>query len=240
MTPDISVVIPAFNEEKNIGACLTALTKQTTSRPFEVIVVDNNSADATREKAAEFETRLLLRVMSSDQSGRGAARHTGFQHAEGNFICSTDADATVPETWIEGIMTAFEHNPDAVAVTGPCTITDNPPVRNRIFNFLQPVTMKLYRILFGHYWLSGFNFAIKRAAYEKSGGFDPHLNAQEDIDLGFKVHAIGKISYMPGVSVIMSGRRFKKGLIRGSVPYIQTFISYHWFNKKNIFLDNPR
>lgn len=236
MKPELSVVIPAFNEEKNIAASLTALVHQTTRRLFEVIIVDNESSDATRAIAEQFKKKLNLTIIVQKQLGRGGARRTGFEKAAGDIVLSTDADSVVHDDWIETIMRTFDKHPDAVAVTGPCEINDLSPIRNMLMNVLQPLTMHVYRLLFGHYWLSGFNFAIKKSAYDKSGGFDPQLQALEDVDLSFKVSAVGKIVYMP-VPVITSGRRFRNGIIRGSLPYFQSFIPYRFRKRRDIVIE---
>ena len=238
--PLISIVIPAYNEEQNISSCLDALIKQKTNRKFEVIVVDNNSSDKTAEVASSYQGQLNLRVASEKQKGRGSARWRGFREASGAIILSTDADGSVPEYWVEKLLSIFVDEIRISAVTGTCKITDNYFLTNALFNFFQPFSMKIYKIFFGHYWLNGFNFAIRRAAYIESGGFDPRLNVQEDIDLSFKVSRVGRIKFMPDLSVTVSGRRFKKGLISGTVSYIKTFVSYFWLRRNVVYLDDPR
>lgn len=238
--PQISVVIPAYNEEKQISSCLDALVKQSTTRKFEVIVVDNNSSDKTAKVANEYNGKLNLRVISEKQKGRGSARHAGFNEANGSIILSTDADASVPENWIERIMSAFEDETRVLAVTGTCKITDSSFLTNALFNYFHPASMRVYKIFFGHYWLSGSNFAIQRATYIETGGFDPRLNIQEDIDLSFKVSRVGRIKFISDLYVTVSGRRFQKGLISGIVPYIKTFVSHSWLKRKDVYLDDPR
>lgn len=236
----ISIVIPAYNEEKQISSCLDALVKQSTARKFEVIVVDNNSSDKTVKVANRYNGKLNLRVISEKQKGRGSARYAGFNKASGTIILSTDADASVPENWIERIMSAFENETGVLAVTGTCKITDSSFLTNALFNYFQPAVMRVYKIFFGHYWLSGFNFAIRRSTYIETGGFDHKLNTQEDVDLSFRVSKVGRIKFIPDLCVTVSGRRYQKGLISGIVPYIKTFVSYFWLKRKDVYLDDPR
>lgn len=235
----ISIIIPAYNEEKLIFKCLDSLVKQQTDRDFEVIVVDNNSTDKTREIAEKYKDKLNLRIISESQKGRGKARQVGFKKALGDMILSTDADTVVPPNWVEELVNSFKEK-DIVAVTGPCRINDCSWIINKIFNFLQPTAMILYRLIFGHFWLSGFNFAIRKSAYVKSGGFNPDLNVQEDVELSFKVKKIGKIKFMSNLPVLFSGRRFKNGLIAGCIPYIKTFLRYFFFNRKDVYLEDIR
>lgn len=236
----ISIVIPAFNEEDNIIHCLNAFLKQTTKRQFEIILVDNASTDRTFEIAKQFANKLNINVISDPIKGRGHARYTGFKNALGNIILSSDADTIVPDEWIEKLASALANNPEIIAVTTPCKIIDCDEKTNRIFNRFQPFVMRIFSFFFGYYWLNGFSFGIRKDAYIKSGGFDLNLNAQEDIDLSFRVSKIGKILFLPNISVIFSGRRFKKGLIKGLWSYLSTFLNWYWGKKKNLQLDDVR
>ena len=77
----ITVVVPTYNEEKNIERCLQALAKQTISRDsYEIIVVDGNSKDKTSEIAAKYADKVLQQV----SSGVGGARNDGAKAAKGD------------------------------------------------------------------------------------------------------------------------------------------------------------
>ena len=97
----VSVVIPAYNEDMVIDMCLDSFVLQKTKHKFEVIIVDNNSTDNTYNLVKSYENKLNLKVIKEEQKGRGVARNTGFAHATGDIILSTDADAIVPPHWIE-------------------------------------------------------------------------------------------------------------------------------------------
>ena len=233
------VMIPAYNEEKLLSTCLNSLVNQKTSLKFEVILVNNNSSDNTQEVAESFKRKLNLKIFFEKQKGRGAARKIGFEKAKGEIILSTDADSVVPSSWIEEHISAFKIN-SIVATTGPCKIIDCSPATNKTFNFLQPKLMAFYRAIFGHYWLSGFNFAIKKSIYEKSGGFNSQLNALEDLDLAFRVKKLGKISFFKKSTVTFSGRRFNKGLLTGFLLYVLVFTKYLIFKKHTVKLSDIR
>lgn len=235
----ISVVIPAYNEEKLIHRCLSAFINQDTKERFEVILVDNASTDKTYEIASHFLDRIPLRIINEKRKGRGSARFSGFSQARGEVILSTDADCVVPPDWISSLFKELEKGKNS-AVTGSCYVNDLSPFKNWLFNVSQPAAMRIYRFLFGHYWLNGFNFGIYRDKYLMSGGFDPNLNAQEDIDLSFKVYKLGKIVYAPRVSLLFSGRRFSGGLLSGFKPYLMTFINFYWRKKNDIYLEDKR
>jgi len=235
----ISVVIPCYNEEKVIAACLTALVNQITSYSFEVVVINNNSTDQSAEIIKRFQDILNLKIIQQKKKGRGPARKTGFEYAKSDIILSTDADTIVPINWIDTLVNNLILNKN-IAVTGSSKIVDCGWFANTIFNFIQPISMKFYRIFMGHYWLSGFSFGIYKNIYKKSGGFDENINGLEDIDLSFKVSKIGIIKYIPDIPVIFSGRRFSKGLFKGMFSYVYLFIVYLLFRKKQIFLADVR
>jgi glycosyltransferase involved in cell wall biosynthesis len=235
----ISVVIPAYNEEKVIEACLQAFVHQTVTQPFEIILVNNNSTDKMLEKVKIYDDKIPLRVIHEKKKGRGSARKAGFLAAKGKIILSTDADTVIPPYWIEQMASHFEDG-SIIAVTGTGKITDRSRVSNTLFNLLQPLSMQAYRLTFGHYWLTGFNFAITREAYLKAGGFNELLNTQEDVELAFRVKKIGKIKFIKNIPVVVSGRRYQKGLLTGLLPYLSTYITYFLFKRKNIVLSDPR
>lgn len=235
----ISVIIPAYNEEKKIGECLGSLVNQNTTQKFEVIVVDNNSKDKTAEIARQYESKLNLKIVVQKIKGRGAARQKGFHQAKGEIILSTDADTIVPPSWIEKFSKTLQES-NAVAVTGTCRIIDCGFFTNTIINIFQPLFMRIYRLVFGHYWLSGFSFGIYKDVYKKSGGFNKNLNVQEDIDLSFRVSKIGRIKFIPNLPVIFSGRRFKNGLIKESSAYVTTFIGYFYYKNEKVILSDIR
>ncbi|MBI2039598.1 glycosyltransferase family 2 protein [Candidatus Microgenomates bacterium] len=237
--PTVSVVIPAFNEEKYIENCLFSLLKseQRTKINYEVILVDNNSTDKTQERALKFKDGINLRIIHEKKQGRGAARARGFKEARGEIILSADSDTIFYPDWVEILVNGI--GGQVVAVTTSCKIVDCSALTNAVFNFIQPKLMVFYRLIFGYYWLSGFSFGILKSVYEKSGGFDPSMQAQEDTDLSFRVARLGKIRFI-NKPVIFSGRRFKDGLVVGLYDYFRSFSEAFILKKKNVHLDNPR
>lgn len=237
MNPQVSTVIPAYNEEKYIGSCLKSLVKQKTDLNYEVIVVDNNSDDETVKIAEGFKDKLNLTIVTEKKQGRGAARAKGFEKARGDVILSTDADAIVYPEWINTLVGGIRG--EVVATTSSCQTLDLGFIKDAVFNFVQPTATILFRLFFGHYWLAGFSFAILRSAYQKSGGFNPNLQALEDTDLASRVAKLGKIKFI-NKPVIFSGRRFKKGVISGLFEYIKTFIFAYTLKREPVYMGNPR
>jgi glycosyltransferase involved in cell wall biosynthesis len=235
----ISIVIPAFNEEKSIGKTLDSLVEQKTQQKFEVILVNNNSTDNTVSEAKKFDKKLILRVIDEHKKGRGTARATGHNYAKGDIIISTDADTLLPPHWLDAITKPFE-DPQVVAVTGPWKMFGIHRATKFWLEKLQKIAELPFRIVFGHYWMTGFNMAVRKSAYEKCGGFNPDINAHEDIDLTMRIRKIGKIVYDNEAVAHSSGRRFRKGFLKGLVEYQILGIRYFLLGDRKIILDDKR
>ena len=89
--PDISVVVPVYNEEKSVGAVLKMLSEVDWGlNRVEVIVVDDGSTDNSADEITAFP--FVKYVRHTKNSGKGAALKTGFQHATGRIVVIQDAD----------------------------------------------------------------------------------------------------------------------------------------------------
>lgn len=98
----VSVVIPAYNEEKFIKKALKSVTNQLVDAD-EIIVVNNNSSDKTVEITRSFSVRII----DEKKQGMISARNTGFDNAKYDIIARIDADVQVPPDWIQRIKRNF-------------------------------------------------------------------------------------------------------------------------------------
>lgn len=235
----VSIVIPAYNEEEYIGLCLESLVWQKTKYDFEVIMIDNNSTDKTNKIASSFKDKLNIRVIIEKQQGRGVARWRGFEEAVGDVIFSTDADTILPEDWIERFMEYFE-NKKVVAVTSLCNIDEPSSIDKAVFKFFQLLANEGHRIALGHYWLSGFSYAIRRDVYIKAGKIDKNLDALDDIELGRRVKKLGKIQLVRDLPVLSSSRRFQQGVTSGLLEYVKPFVKVTLLKNGKFKMDNLR
>lgn len=218
----ISVVIPAYNEEKRIGHCLKSVMSQTTP-PFEVIVVDNNSSDETAKIARE-EGAI---VVTEKHQGVTFARNTGFNLARGEIIARTDADTLVPSNWLETISNYFEKDKSIDAISGPAVFG---------FNVFSPIVKILVfdinRRIFGHYGLYGPNFAIRKSAWERVKDeicLDDD-KVHEDTDLSIHIGKEGKIAFVKNLKVKTSARRVRHNPQSQFLDYLVKWadmIAYH-------------
>jgi len=234
----VSVIIPAFNEEKGISKTLDSLLTQT-HKAFEVIVVDNNSHDATIKVARKYQKKLSLRIVQEKKQGRGSARARGAMEAKGDILAYVDADTQVFKNWVEAIEKAFADK-SVVAVTGPWRTNDVNHFTRWFLHTFQEHGQLPYRIWMGHFWLNGMNMAIHKSAYKKAGGFDEVLNAHEDIDLSNRLDPYGEIAYTPEMLVTTSARRYKNGLLRGLFSYQKTGIQKFVLRQRSVNLGNTR
>ena len=97
----ISVIIPAYNAEQFLGACLSSMTEQTYEN-LEVIVVNDGSSDKTGEIAAQWGQKdFRIKVVHQDNQGVSAARNAGLEIAKGDYIGFVDADDEVKNDFYE-------------------------------------------------------------------------------------------------------------------------------------------
>lgn len=202
--PKISVVVPAYNEEKFIGRCLKALRAQR-FRDYEIIVVDNSSTDATAEIAANYADRVLY----EERKGVAYARQRGFMEAKGHIIASTDADTIVGENWLNEISRGLD-NLNLICIYGPVYLLDGLSWEKAAAKYGFTAFLKISHFL-GIPNITGMNFAVKNEAFHDAGGFDLNVKSAEDVTLALKLKRIGKIGFNPKMVVYTSARRLKAG-----------------------------
>jgi dolichyl-phosphate beta-glucosyltransferase len=116
--PTLSVIVPAFNEEKRIGRTLVALEEHLRARAdsFEVLVVDDGSADATASIVAEFAAvhPCFALVRLPENRGKGAAVREGFARSRGRRVLFTDADLSTPLDELDAMERALGDGADVV------------------------------------------------------------------------------------------------------------------------------
>lgn len=195
----ISVVIPAYNEKKNISACLDSFKKQTfPSLFYEVIVVDNDSNDKTAEIAKKLEAKVFLET----KRGTVFAIKKGFEKAQGEIVALTDADTVVNKDWLKNIYQAFENNPKLVLVGGRTFF--RPKV------FLSVMAQEIFNLANSLLGFNGANGAIKKDIYQKVHGIDEEINLSWETDLSLRAKKEGQTDFLFHNWVITSSRHFQR------------------------------
>lgn len=198
----ISVVIPAHNEEQSIADCLHSLLSQTT-RPFEIIVVNNNSTDQTIAIIQRFKSPLI-RIVNESKKGITYARTAGFSAAHGDIIARIDADTIARSDWIAQIEQYFKTHPSVVAITGSVGIRELSPRGKFWFRWQTQLSMFIEEC-YAHTWpmLVGHNMALRRSAWQQVM-HDVHLGdneVNEDVDISFFMHKVGAVARVRNVVV---------------------------------------
>ena len=221
--PVISVVVPAYNEERIIATCLQHLQAQDLKLPYEIILANNNSTD----KTAEIAQRQGARVLNVAEKGYVHAAIAGVQTARGSIIAMTDADTRVPPHWLQRIYDTLQARPDLVAVGGPFEFHDGPRGVRRVIKLLNSISPRLMIAS-----LSGMNMAFRKSAYEAVGGFNPKINLQADTYLGNRLAKYGKTMLIRDNVVQSSGRRYQTAgqIISETVVRMVNSISIKLFN----------
>jgi glycosyltransferase involved in cell wall biosynthesis len=215
-SPKVSVVIPAFNEEKYIFKTLSAIVSQS-YKNYEVIIVNNNSTDATDKLIDYFikktPTSVSINYITEYRQGTNYARETGRRAATGEIIALLDADCIPNFYWIEkGVKQMQQVN--TTAATGAYYYYD-ANVFLRIFSLIsQLVIFKLVNRLIQ--WkekgaiLIGGNAFMSSYLLNQIGGFNTNLTFYgDDIDIAIKLSKYGFVNYASSLTINTSSRRFK-------------------------------
>lgn len=231
--PEVSVIIPTCNRSAYLTKCLDALlslhTDLTTS---EIIVVDNNSTDNTRDVVFKFIERhpSLFCYVRETQQGLSYARNRGVAEAKGEIVCFLDDDASPFPEWLNALMKGFL-DPAVGCVGGPAVLDyqgqERPPwlhadlqglLSGYMLPYLEPVSVsKIAEFPFG------CNMAFRRTVFKDVGLFRIDLDrsgkqvlAAGDTEMISRVHAAGwKVMYLPQAQVhhLVAPERLKKEYI---------------------------
>jgi cellulose synthase/poly-beta-1,6-N-acetylglucosamine synthase-like glycosyltransferase len=208
----ISVIIPARNEEENIGKLLQALQNQTyPAELFEVIVVNDHSTDATSTIVKQFTNVTLLQLKDDDiNSYKKKAIETGIASAIGELIVTTDADCLPTKEWLQ-TLAAFKEETNAVFIAAPVAFENNHSLLQILqaldFLTLQGITgASVYKNF--HSMCNGANLAYDRKIFYEVNGFSGIDNIASGDDM-LLMHKIRKqyprhIHYLKSKDAIVS------------------------------------
>lgn len=206
LPPRFSVVIPAYNEESYLGACLTSLERQDFRGSVEVIVVDNNSTDTTATVARKAGAMVVFEA----DHGVCQARQSGTEAASGAIIVSADADTVYPPGWLSTIDHWFSRHPDAIAVGGPCYFHDGPAWGLWLQKALFGTVAVVQRLGGPVLYITATNFAFHHSAFP---GYDFRLTqGGDELDLLRRLRRKGPVHFDPSNHATTSARRMKKGV----------------------------
>ena len=203
MALKISVVVPTFNEEQNIVNCLESLNKQTIPREsYEIIVVDGNSKDKTRELAEPLADKVIIQTSKKV----GGARNDGAAISSGEIRATTDADCVIPEDWLEKIIESFEKDEKIVQLYGT-VLPLEPGIKFRFYLALANIFSRIGYYTHTLYYTLGCNTAFTRDAYMQLEGYKC-IDAGDDLEIAQRMRKIGKVKLNSKLGVKFSMRRY--------------------------------
>lgn len=189
--PEVSVVIPAWNEEKNIISTLFTLSRQVTNYSFEVIVIDNNSTDKTKEIAEA----CGIKVFTETVQGISFARQNGLINARGKYLLCADADTFYPEKWMENMVNGLKTGNVSCVYATYSLIPPKGNLRTGliIYEAISGILFKLRRKQREYLNVMGFNFGFKKADGIRVGGFNTKRKYWSDGWMAMQLIGIGTI-----------------------------------------------
>ncbi|HEX7119994.1 MAG TPA: glycosyltransferase [Longimicrobiales bacterium] len=190
MQPNISVIVPVFNDPRGLEVTIDSLVRQRASRPYEVIVVDNGSTDATPEVADRLRSAHPDRVVSARESrlrSSYAARNEGIRTARGEVLCFVDADMWAPPDYVERVARAFDGAVDYLGCR--VEIVANPPTLAAWYN--RAVGFPVREYLERYHFAPTCALCVRRRVIDAVGAFDDRLESGGDMEFGQRVHAAG-------------------------------------------------
>ena len=225
MNPEISVIIPALNEEKYIAHPLGGLSRQT-FKNFETIVVDGGSRDRT-VKIASGKARVIV----ERKRGPAAARNAGAAIAKGKVLVFLDADTRPSPRLLETFSKAFG-SMHIIAATGPILpLEKTRRVVGAGYRFVSILFVR-FSILIGMPSIVGANFAVRRREFIREGGFNENMLTYEDWDLSMRLRKLGRICFLKNAIVHTSVRRISEWGIVGFLKYYTGNIARYTLFKK--------
>ena len=190
--PKISVIVPAYNSETTMAACLDGLLRQDYEN-FEIIIVDDGSTDTTAQICRK---NSIIRLIEVSNGGPSRARNIGAKAATGNIIAFTDSDCIVEQNWLTELAKGY--STETIGSVGGNQISpkDETP-------FGQLVQKTLVIVGFATSYMKtnptvgetahnpSCNSSYRTAVFEEVGGFDESLWPGEDVDLDHRIQQKG-------------------------------------------------
>ena len=235
--PDVSVIIPIYNVERWLPACLDSVLAQT-FQDFEVICVNDCSYDGCAAILADYAVRdPRIRIIELEQnSGQGIARNVGFKASKGRYAYFLDSDDMIaPETLEELVACADENNLDGIFFDSS-VVFDSPELAKRHASYpahhigSYPVGVMqgidLFESFMGqHDWTCYVQRQLWRSAFLRENNIVyPSKPTHEDEAFAFEAIVRSKrVMYLPRPLFI---RRYRDGSVMTSKPGLKDFISY--------------
>jgi glycosyltransferase involved in cell wall biosynthesis len=223
---EISVIVSTLDRASSLDRCLAHLATSASQfdAPWELIVVDNGSTDATPSVVARWTLDLPMRSLREHRRGLAVARNAGLRAATGRITAFVDDDCIVTPEWLPAIIAAYATPGSADGIGGRVSLWDSSDLPVSIRDFADPRDVTDLQGIMSR--LIGCNFTARTDALRSVGGFDERLGAgtsamsAEDFDLCYRMLRKGlRLSYEPALRLFHAhGRKSREqltGLMRG-------------------------
>lgn len=202
--PEVSVVIPAYNEATYIDRLLTALSKQK-DVDFEVIVSDAQSRDGTKEVAESFEDRLDISFYEAPPEGPAFGRNQGAKHARGEWLLFFDADVDLDDDrfirkLVEGAENRGWSTSSGQLKVGGDSLLGKIGHNQGYLNFMARTK---------HPIMQGYCMLTKRQVFEDLNGFNEDIQYGEDNDYATRSAKYG-FGFVKNAFYIVDPRRYEQ------------------------------
>jgi glycosyltransferase involved in cell wall biosynthesis len=207
--PYTSVVVPARNAAATLPACVASLLAlDYPPDRLELVVVDNDSTDATGAILAGYDGRL--RVVRERSRGRSAARNAGIRAAQGDVVAFTDADCVVDRGWLRNLVAPLTERDDLV-VGGAILASE---AANRVELFGERIHDHRAAIERERPpYVVTMNCATRLATLRRHALFDERFTRCEDVDLSYRLFSAGcSFRFVSGAIVRHRNERTLRGL----------------------------
>lgn len=183
---DISVIVPAYNQERFIGRCLRSLLHQTMPRKkYEIIVINDGSSDKTDYALSQFSgpNDSVMRVLSNTSNiGLPASLNRGIRHAAGRYIVRVDSDDFVNTNFLSFLHYYLESNELAGAVACDyILIDDQERVIRRCCSKAEPIACGIM---------------FRKGLLLEVGLYDEQFRAHEDKDLMYRFEGSYQVDHL--------------------------------------------
>lgn len=191
----ISVIIPVYNGERTIEQTVKSVLNQTFP-DFELIVINDGSADSTLDILARFHDPRI-KVFSFPNSGLSASRNRGIDHASGEFVSFIDADDLWTSDKLEAQLKSLRENPEATVSYSWTDFIDDSG--NKLgFGIHQTINGYVFPNLLTFFFIgSGSNALIRKKVFDDVGRFDETLTSAEDLDMFLRLATRYQFSAVP-------------------------------------------
>jgi len=218
--PIISIVMPTFNEEKYIERSLKCLRSQITDIPYEIVVCDGLSTDNTIKIAEKYADKIII----EPKKGIAYGRNAGVRASSGKYIINVDADTIYPNDLVQKAYEVFKTDKYVGFICGHWDYYDG---KNSLF--LKFLTFFVGRFLLGTVLrfqclrntvsLAGWSLCTPRWVFDKVGGFNTSPDVAGDLQYCYDIEPLGLKTYVPGIKVRASIRRFTRNLKESIIHY---------------------